>query len=155
MTPCEAPSANGPARDEPKPATERSAFHELAPTAKPSQSFCKLERLTTRSEYLRVQQRGDKIHLRDLLVFVHPRAGARRIGITASSKVGGAVQRNRVKRLLREVWRRHRAELPQANDLVFVAKRTAVGMNYVELQRQFLELAHRLRRREQHEQRQP
>ena len=111
------------------------------------QRFGKSERLTTRGEYLLVQRHGTRIHLRDLLVFVYPRPQERRIGITASTKVGGAVQRNRVKRLLREVWRRQRAALPLGNDIVFVAKRSATRLTYEELRQQFAELAQRLARR--------
>jgi ribonuclease P protein component len=113
-----------------------------------SQRFGKSERLTTRSEYLLVQQHGTRIHLRDLLVFVYPRPEGRRIGITASTKVGGAVERNRIKRLLREVWRRERDTLPEGYDIVFVAKRSATGLTYEELRRQLAELAQRLGRRE-------
>ena len=51
-------------------------------------------------------------------------AGAR-VGITVSSKVGGAVVRNRVKRLLREAVRHEIAGLP-AVDLVLVARPSAV-----------------------------
>jgi ribonuclease P protein component len=113
-----------------------------------SQRFRRSERLTTRSEYLLVQQQGRRIHLRDLLVFVYPRPEVRRIGITASARVGGAVQRNRIKRLLREVWRRERGRLPLGNDIVFVARRSAVKLTYQEARRQVLELARRLSRRE-------
>lgn len=113
-----------------------------------AQRFRRSERLTTRSEYLLVQQQGRRIHLRDLLVFVYPRPEVRRIGITASARVGGAVQRNRIKRLLREVWRRERSCLPLGNDIVFVAKRSAVKLTYQETRRQVLELARRLSRRE-------
>jgi ribonuclease P protein component len=123
---------------------------DFEPTARTdpsaSQRFTKLERLTTRREYLLVQQQGTRIHLRDLLVFVHPRAGERRIGITASRKVGGAVVRNRLKRLLREAWRRERGRLPLGHDIVFVAKRSAAGIALPEVLRQFAELARRLSR---------
>lgn len=46
----------------------------------------------------------------------------RRIGITASRKVGGAVVRNRVKRGVREWFRRSRGELPPDVDVVVIAR---------------------------------
>lgn len=126
-------------------------LRDCEPTARTdpsaSQCFTKVERLTTRREYLLVQQRGMRIHLKDLLAFVYPRAEERRIGITASRKVGGAVERNRLKRLLREAWRRERGQLPLGHDIVFVAKRSAAGMTFAEVLRQFEELARRLSRR--------
>lgn len=44
-----------------------------------------------------------------------------RLGLSVSRRVGGAVERNRWKRLAREVFRRHRARLPVGVDLVVVA----------------------------------
>lgn len=69
-----------------------------------------------------------------------------RVGITVSRKVGKAVVRNRVKRLVREVWRRRRGLLPQGMAVVFVAKKTAIQMSYASLLMQFEHLAHRLER---------
>jgi ribonuclease P protein component len=110
--------------------------------------FRKSDRLRKRWEYLSVQRRGRKIHLHDLLVIVLPRQGTRRMGITVSSKVGGAVQRNRIKRLLREVWRRDSEQLPQGLDLVFIAKKRATSARYSGLRSQVRELGKRLGRRE-------
>lgn len=48
--------------------------------------------------------------------------GVARLGLSVSRKVGGAVARNRVKRLLREAFRAVQAELPKGLDLVVVAR---------------------------------
>jgi len=45
-----------------------------------------------------------------------------RLGITAGKKVGGAVERNRAKRLIRQVYRTHEIELPVGIDIVIVAR---------------------------------
>jgi ribonuclease P protein component len=50
-----------------------------------------------------------------------PEAPAR-LGLTVSQKVGNAVRRNRVKRLVREVFRRERALFPRGAELVVIAK---------------------------------
>ena len=58
-----------------------------------------------------MQDTGRKHHTRHFLVVVLPRPddGPPRIGVTVTKRVGNAVQRNRVKRLVREVFRRERA----------------------------------------------
>jgi ribonuclease P protein component len=66
------------------------------------------------------------------------------MGITVSSKVGGAVQRNRIKRLVREVWRRDRGLLPSGLDIVFIAKKRARSVRFAALRRQIKELGRRL-----------
>ncbi len=59
------------------------------------------------------------------MVHVFPRAedGPPRLGLSVSRKVGGAVERNRVKRLLREAFRTEGAVLPCGTDVVLVARR--------------------------------
>lgn len=62
-----------------------------------------------------------------------------RVGFVASrSAVGGAVQRNRAKRRLREVFRQHQDHVPPGVDLVFVARRALNGLEYGEIERNFL-----------------
>lgn len=106
----------------------------------------KTDRLLKRREYLRVQRGGSKVHLRDLLVLV--RAGRKRFGVTVTKKVGSAVQRNRIKRLVREVWRREKLSLPDGLEMVFVARKSAARMTYEQLRRQFEELKSKLSRRD-------
>ncbi len=110
-----------------------------------SARFPKSARLRRRSEFLRAQEGGRKIHTDSFLVFVLPQTepGATRMGVTASRKVGGAVQRNRVKRLVREAFRRHRLLFPQGLDIVFVAKKNAVDADYDQVVREIEKLCRR------------
>lgn len=105
-------------------------------------------RLKKRREFLAIQGRGQKIHLRHFLVFVVRRPAtsgpaseavaaaiddATRIGITVTRKIGKAVTRNRIKRLVREAFRRRRRELAPGLDLVWVAKQGAAGIRYADV----------------------
>lgn len=56
--------------------------------------------------------------------------GFTRLGVTASRKVGGAVIRNRVKRLVREFFRTHYPRLPQGVEFSVIAKPGASTLGY-------------------------
>ena len=80
------------------------------------------ERIRRRAEFQEVYERGARIHGRYATVFVlanHRAVG--RLGIAATKKLGGAVQRNRAKRLIREVFRRN--NIAPGFDVVVVPKR--------------------------------
>jgi ribonuclease P protein component len=70
--------------------------------------------------------------------------GYRRLGVTVSSKVGGAVIRNRLKRRFKELFRRRRNLLPESVDLVLIARRGADGLTYEATSREFDQLARAL-----------
>lgn len=114
--------------------------------SEPPQGYSKRERLRKRREFLAVQRRGRVVQLHDMVALALPWPGRARVGITVSAKVGNAVQRNRVKRLLREAWRREKGAFPADVALVLVAKRHARCAHQHSLRRQMRQLARRLAR---------
>lgn len=48
---------------------------------------------------------------------------ARRLGLVVGKKVGGAVSRNRIKRLIREFFRLNKEKIPESSDLIVLAKK--------------------------------
>lgn len=92
-----------------------------------------------------MQDGGRKFHTDSFLVFVlrQESAGPARVGVTASRKLGGAVQRNRVKRLVREAFRRHKLLFPSGIDVVFIAKKSAVDADYPQVVREIEKLCRR------------
>jgi ribonuclease P protein component len=60
-------------------------------------------------------------------------SGPSRIGITASRRVGGAVVRNRVKRLVREFFRHHQERLQPAQDVLVIARAGAAKASYAQV----------------------
>jgi ribonuclease P protein component len=71
---------------------------------------------------------------------------ATRLGITVSSKVGNAVTRNRIRRRLREIFRRHRAAVPQGIDVVLIATARAKNAKFAALSSAYAALAQKLTR---------
>jgi ribonuclease P protein component len=93
------------------------------------------DRLRARSCFLAAQRRGRRIPGRNLVVYAlfcpeHERKERARIGITVSKKVGNAVVRNRVKRWLRESYRRMASSAPGGTDLVIIARPATAHSTY-------------------------
>ena len=83
-------------------------------------------RLRRRADYVAIQSESLRVHGRHVLGLARKRndSSAGRLGITVTKKVGTAVVRNRIKRLLRE-WMRLHDWVPDGWDLVVVAKPSA------------------------------
>ena len=99
-------------------------------------------RVRRRTDYLAIQNRGRRVSGTHLMVF--SLAGSGRMGITVSRKVGGAVVRNRVKRWIRECYRRRRTEFPAQVDFVVVARSEAGEAGQAGICRELSALARRL-----------
>jgi ribonuclease P protein component len=84
-------------------------------------------RLSRSAEFERVYRQGRSIANRHLVLYTFPNPSAQRprLGLSVSRKVGGAVQRNKVKRLLREAFARAEPELKPDQDVVVVARPAA------------------------------
>jgi ribonuclease P protein component len=84
-------------------------------------------RLSRSAEFERVYRQGRSTANRHLILYAFPNAAAERprLGLSVSRKVGGAVERNRVKRLLRESFAQAESGLAPGNDVVVVARPSA------------------------------
>jgi ribonuclease P protein component len=89
----------------------------------------KRRRLSRSGEFERVYREGRSHASRYLVVYAFPRQGTGeddpRLGISVGRKLGGAVERNRIKRLLREAFWSAAGELSPGHDFVIVARAPA------------------------------
>ena len=81
-------------------------------------------RLSRSADFERVYRQGRSHANRWIVLYAFPRAneGEPRLGLSVSRKVGGAVERNRVKRLLREAFTSRAGGLADGQDVVLVAR---------------------------------
>jgi ribonuclease P protein component len=95
-------------------------------TLKAGHPFPKSRRITQRRDYLLCYRHGRRYFSADFLIYVRQRESdgqGSRLGTAVSKKIGKAVKRNRVKRLLKEFFRLHQHELCSDVDIVVVPKR--------------------------------
>jgi ribonuclease P protein component len=115
--------------------------------AKADERFPKALRLLTRREFLQVQEGGQKVPSDCLLGLVKRNGRAHtRLGLTISSKVGNAVVRVRLRRHLRELFRKRRHHWPPGLDVVLVARTSAAQAALPELTRAFDGVTRKLQR---------
>ncbi len=86
----------------------------------------KRRRLSRSGEFDRVYREGSSHANRFLVVYSFPRSddatNELRLGVSVGRKVGGAVERNRIKRALRDAFWALEDELPAGHDFVLVAR---------------------------------
>jgi ribonuclease P protein component len=94
-----------------------------------SERFPKTARLRKRRQFLNLSRTGSKTQSAHFVVISNANdAKESRLGITVSGKVGNSVVRNRIKRKVREFFRRHRAELPKSTDCLIIARSGAAAL---------------------------
>ncbi len=110
-------------------------------------------RLRRSGEFRHVYAGDTRVHIGPIVVWARPNElGHSRLGLAVSRRVGGAVERGRIKRMLRESFRLGRRELPCGYDLV-VSVRAHEALSLEGYRTHLLEAARRLERRWQRKRR--
>ena len=105
-------------------------------------SYEKQVRLRKRREFLQVYARGEKTRTRYFYLYrLKNDLGRNRVGMTVSRKIGKTVLRNRLKRQLREIFRLNCKVTSPSYDMVINATRSATGVSYSLLEREFVRAA--------------
>lgn len=99
------------------------------------------KKLKKRWEFQRAYQKGSKYWNRYFVIYVfYTHVDTLRLGITVSKKVGKSVQRNRVKRLVREAFRHLRPRLKTQHDIVVVGRSPACRLTCQETEASLFDL---------------
>lgn len=96
-------------------------------------SFSYAEKLHLQKDFQRVFKTGRKLAHPAIFIYICPvdnPHGLRRLGLIFSRKLGGAVERNRLKRRLREIFRLNKESLTPSLDILFVPRAGACALDY-------------------------
>jgi ribonuclease P protein component len=114
-------------------------------------SFTKADRILKRSEFIVLSKLGRRVQNDDFIAsFLPAQRPQSRLGITVTKKVGQAVERNRIKRLVREFFRSNRHCLSGRWDISIIAKRQSAGITSEKAFRSLQNLFDRISRYDDH-----
>ena len=104
-------------------------------------------RLPQSRDFARLRLRGERLALGCLIANWKqlPDGSRPKLGVVTSKKIGGAVARNRARRLLRESFRQHQHEFLQPVELVLVARNSIAGKSFAAVEKDYLAALKRAR----------
>jgi ribonuclease P protein component len=103
------------------------------------ESFRPQERIRKKKDFDLIYRYGSRLYSKNftVLLYQNPRTGSsailsdqRRLGVAVGKKVGHSVTRNRIKRLLREFFRRNKEQLPAGRDILIIVRKNASIRSY-------------------------
>ncbi|HVU08590.1 MAG TPA: ribonuclease P protein component [Verrucomicrobiae bacterium] len=97
-------------------------------------------RLGQNRDFARLRQQGERFAQGCLIANWNklPEGATPKLGVVTSRKIGGAVERTRARRLLRESFRLHQNELSQPVELILVARNSIAGKRFADVEKDFL-----------------
>src|SRR5580700_6354290 len=110
-----------------------------APSPKPLR-LARSSRVTASRDFLRIRQEGERLAQGCLVANWNalPEGAKPKLGVVTSRKIGGAVQRTRARRLLRESFRLHQHEFAGPIELILVARNSIAGKSFADVEKDFL-----------------
>ena len=108
--------------------------------------FRRIQRVRRRADFQQIYKQGTRISGHYCTLFIQPnRLAVARLGVAATKKLGGAVVRNRAKRLVREVFRR--SGIAPGFDIIVVPRRELLGAPFAILETDYRSAVERYLRR--------
>jgi ribonuclease P protein component len=112
----------------------------MAGERSPRLRFARAAHIKQGRDFSRIRQKGERVANGCLIANWQRLSGkaSSRLGVITSRKVGGAVQRSRARRLLREAFRLHQHEFGVPLELVLLARPSIAGRSFATVERDFL-----------------
>jgi len=97
-------------------------------------------RLRSKEDFNRIYRQGRSFANSQFVVYWRrmPEPGLYRLGISVSSKLGGAVVRNRMRRMIKEIVRHNGSRIVEGTDLILIVRKPALSLPYIEMERSVL-----------------
>ena len=101
-----------------------------------------VEKIKKNSQFRFIYNRGKSVSDSNLVLYIvkNNKSNTLRLGITVSKKIGKAIVRNRVKRLIRESYRLNKHKFRYGYDIIFVARGLSRERNYWEIEKSVVNL---------------
>ena len=124
----------------PAPSPEDAGPRTLPPGGTGRLGLGRSARLLQDRDFTRVRQKGERLALGCLIANWRrlPGSTTSKLGVVTSRRIGGAVERSRARRLLRESFRLHQHEFAQPVELVLVARPSIAGRRFAEVEKDFI-----------------
>jgi len=107
------------------------------------------ERLRLRRDFRKVFKNGKSVYNEYFrIVYVKNDIGLRRMAVLIKKKIGKAVYRNRIRRLVKEFFRNNKGKFPESVDMVFLAREKLKGKKkiyYKDVEKMILNLVERMK----------
>lgn len=101
-------------------------------------------RLRNREDFSKIYRFGKSVANHQFVIYYKNRHkdalghNGFRVGISASKKVGNAVVRNRLRRIIKEIWRKHQSQIVPHYDYIVIVRKAAVNLDYHQLEKSML-----------------
>jgi len=94
-------------------------------------------RLAKREDFNKVYRAGKSVANHQFVLYYYKRSGQEnfRLGISASKKIGNAVVRNRMRRMIKEIVRLNNNKIVGGYDYIVIVRKPAVTLSYQELEK--------------------
>lgn len=104
-----------------------------------AETFTPQERITKKKDFIFLYKKGNRYRGRYFnLIYLSNDLGFSRMAVVVSKKVGGAVERNRIKRRLRTLFRRNKNLLLDPLDIILIVKTEIQRASWQSLEEEYL-----------------